>query len=262
MLTPTAVLGKESWADFEAVIHSRPSGSNATVMSEPSKERSWTRPDRDVRPSDASPTQRFGWLSWLSSLWRQPADLARRLNASRRRMWYLGVASFLETTAVPVAIELVMVPFMLANRHRLWTIATVTLAGCLAGAILGYLVGWLFFDTMGIWIVESLGQRSTYEAFQERFGQDGFWAIVVIGITPIPFPIAMLAAGATGYPFLLYCVACAIARGVRYYGLAALVALAGPRVLDWLGKGRRAVKVSVAVVALLLGGAVLLYLQP
>ena len=176
-------------------------------------------------------------------------------------MWYLGVASFLETILVPVAIELVMVPFMLVNRNRLWTIATVTLAGCLAGAILGYLVGWLFFDTVGIWVVESLGQGQAYDAFLTRFNQDGFWAIVVIGITPIPFPIAMLAAGAAGYPFLLYCLACAIARGVRYYGLAGLVALAGPRVLVWLANGRRAVKVIAAVAAALLGGATLLYLR-
>jgi membrane protein YqaA with SNARE-associated domain len=174
-------------------------------------------------------------------------------------MWYLSVASFLETTVIPVAIELVLVPFMLANRNRIWTIATVTLAGCLAGAILGYLVGLLFFDTAGIWLIDTFGQREAYEDFQDRFNRQGFWAIVAIGITPIPFPIAMLAAGAADYSFPLYLLACSIARGVRYYGLSALVALAGPRVLDWLQKGQRATKLTAAIAVAVVVGMLLFY---
>ena len=196
----------------------------------------------------------------LRQLSRRPADLALRLNASPWRMWYLGVASFLETTVVPVAIELVMLPFMLANRDRLWTIATVTLAGCLAGAGLGYLVGWLFFDTVGLWLIDSFGQRETFQAFENEFAENGFWAIVAIGITPIPFPIAMLAAGATEYSFPLYCLACALARGVRYYGLAILVAIAGPRVIGWFSHGRPAVRMAIAIATAIIGAAVVAYL--
>jgi membrane protein YqaA with SNARE-associated domain len=208
------------------------------------------------------PEERETTAGWIRQLWhfsRRPAELAKRLNASRHRMWYLSVASFLETTVIPVAIELVLVPFMLANRNRIWTIATVTLAGCLAGAILGYLVGLLFFDTAGIWLIDTFGQREAYEAFQERFNRQGFWAIVAIGITPIPFPIAMLAAGAADYSFPLYVLACSIARGVRYYGLSALVALAGPRVLDWLQKGQRATKLTAAIAVAVVVGMLLFY---
>lgn len=187
----------------------------------------------------------------LWSLARRPGEIARKLNNSRYRMFYLGVASFLETTVVPVAIELVLVPFMLANRGRIWTIAHVTLAGCLAGAILGYLVGLLFFDTAGIWLIETFGQREAYEEFRTRFNEQGFWAIVAIGITPIPFPIAMLAAGAADYSFIMYVIACSIARGVRYYGLCLLVMIAGPKALDWLQKGQRATKLT-AVIAVLI----------
>jgi membrane protein YqaA with SNARE-associated domain len=174
-------------------------------------------------------------------------------------MWYLGVASFLETTVVPIAIELVLVPFMLANRNRIWTIASVTLAGCLAGAVLGYLVGLLFFDTAGLWLIETFGQREAYEDFRERFGEQGFWAIVAIGITPIPFPIAMLAAGAADYSFPLYLLACTLARGVRYYGLSLLVALAGPKALAWLQKGQRATKITAAVAVTVVVAMLLFY---
>jgi membrane protein YqaA with SNARE-associated domain len=40
---------------------------------------------------------------------------------------------------------------------------------------------------------------------------------------PIPFQVAMILAGVSGYPVHLFLLAALIARGVRYYGLAWLV---------------------------------------
>jgi membrane protein DedA with SNARE-associated domain len=61
------------------------------------------------------------------------------------------------------------------------------------------------------------------------FRDHGFWAIVGIGVAPIPFQIAMLVAGASHYSIALFLLAAAIARGIRYYGLAALVRNFGDR---------------------------------
>ena len=190
----------------------------------------------------------------LRRLARRPADLARRLNAARHRMAYLGIASVLETTVVPIAIELVLVPFMLANPGRIWTIATVTLIGCLIGASAGYLLGLLLFDTAGLWVIRTLDLGAAYDGFAERFAQHGFAAILLVAITPIPFQVAMLAAGAADYPFALFMLACVIARGARYYGLAGLVLLAGPRATDWLARGGGAGRLAAvtAVVAIVI----------
>lgn len=169
-------------------------------------------------------------------------------------MTYMFIASFMETILVPLAIEIVMVPFMLANRDRIWTIAHVTLAGCLAAAVLGYGVGWLAFETVGRWLIETFGYAGAYRGFQEDFHRHGFWAIVLIGISPLPFPLAMLAAGSAGYPFLFYLAACALARGIRYYGLAVLVLLFGPAVLRVLRNRRwmQGLTAGAAILALML----------
>ena len=200
----------------------------------------------DPHPAKPAPSN----ASW--GVLRRPLDLAQRLNASPYRMLYMGIASFLETILVPIAIELVVVPFMLANRHRIWAIATVTLLGCLVGAALGYGVGLAFFDSVGLRIIDAMGQQAAYAGFVDQFTENGFWAILIVGITPIPFPIAMLAAGAAGYPFLLFILACAIARGVRYFGLAGLVLIGGPSVLAWLQKGQAVAKVAGVCLAVLL----------
>lgn len=192
---------------------------------------------RIVNPeAEAAAPREPGRSAWL----RTPGAMLRRLNGSPHRMWLLAIASFLETIVIPIAMELVLVPFMLANRGRVWRIATVTLAGCLAAAMVGYAIGALVFDTAGQWALQTLDLHQAFDEFQARFQDYGFWAIVLVGITPIPFPIAMLAAGAAGYSIPLFLLACAVARGVRYYGLAVLVLAAGPLVERWFDRLRRA----------------------
>lgn len=153
----------------------------------------------------------------------------RKLNESRHPLWIIGVLSFLETIIIPVPIEVILIPMMAANRSRIWLIATITFAGCLAAAILGYGVGMVLYESVGRWFLESMGYQDAYESFKSFFDQRGFIAILLVGIIPIPFQIAMITAGLAGYPFLLFVLAAAIARGVRYYGLAWLVARFGRR---------------------------------
>lgn len=156
------------------------------------------------------------------------AEWSRRIGASRWGDAGLAFASFSETIVVPIPMELVLIPHMQANRERLWWLATVTLLGCLAGALLGYGVGLLLFESLGRWALETFGWQQDFEIFRTWFEAYGFWAIVAIGIVPIPFQTAMLLAGLTHYSFLLFVLASVLARGVRYYGLAALVAAFGP----------------------------------
>ncbi len=56
-------------------------------------------------------------------------------------------------------------------------------------------------------------------------------AVLTIGIVPVPFQIAMLAAGASDYPYPLFLLAAMLGRGIRYFGLAVLVALMGDAAL-------------------------------
>lgn len=158
---------------------------------------------------------------------RQGRQWAERLAGHRLAMPALGLASFLETLVVPIPIELLLVPWMLMEPHRLWRLAGVALAGCLAAALVGYGVGALLFDSLGRPALEAYGQLGAYQRFSDYFAVYGFWAILAVGVLPIPFQAAIVAAGVAGYPLPLFFAAALLARGVRYFGLAALVRLAG-----------------------------------
>lgn len=152
-----------------------------------------------------------------------------RLNASPQMLWLLGVMSFLETIIVPIPIEVVLIPLLAANRDRVWVIATVAMTGCLIASLVGYGVGMVLFQSIGVWFIEVMGMQNTYASFQSFFEDHGFVAIVTLGILPIPFQVAMITAGLSGYPIHLFVLAAVIARGIRYYGLAWLVLHFGER---------------------------------
>ena len=176
-----------------------------------------------------------------------------RLNGSKHMLWLLALFSFLETLIVPVPIELVLIPLMALNRHRIWRIATVTTAGCLAASLLGYGVGLVLYQSVGTWFIDTLGMQHAYLAYQGFFDRYGFVAILTLGILPIPFQVAMITAGLSGYPIALFVLAALIARGIRYFGLAWLVWKFGPRV-ETLWR-RHALVTSLAAGVLVLGAA-------
>lgn len=153
----------------------------------------------------------------------------RRIEQSRHGFWMIGVASFLESIIVPIPLEVVLIPYMLARRDRIWWIATITTGACLLGALVGYGVGYFVFETAGRWLVETFGWSGALERFRSMFQQHGFLAVLGIGVLPIPFQVAMLAAGAAKYPLYLFVLAAGIARGIRYFGLALLVVAFGAR---------------------------------
>lgn len=150
-----------------------------------------------------------------------------RLDQSRHAMVLLFFASMMETLLIPIPIEVILIPWMLWHPHRKWRIATVALAGNLTAATLGYYLGVFAMDQWGETLVGLFGGQEAYQAFDKQFQEDGFMAILAIGIIPIPFQIAMLVAGASGYPIALFLAAAFIARGARYFGLALLIKVAG-----------------------------------
>src|SRR5690606_39102763 len=114
------------------------------------------------------------------------------------------IASLLESLIIPIPLELILIPLLLHQQDRLWAIATATLLGCLVGASIGYSIGFWFLDDFGDWVLTALGYQNAFEAFTVRFEEHGFATLLLVGITPVPFQVGMLAAGSAEYPFLLF----------------------------------------------------------
>ena len=165
-----------------------------------------------------------------------------RWTRSRHSPMALFFASVAESTVVPVPIELVMTPMMVADRARNWLFATMVFLGCLAGSLLMYLVGWVAFETVGRWLIETFSWQSAFESFEAFMRDRGAFAVAFVAITPIPLVIAALGAGAAGMNVFLFLAVLAATRAVRYFGIALLVHLLGARaerLLARYGEDRR-----------------------
>ncbi len=171
-----------------------------------------------------------------------------RLRQSPYALVLLFFLSSLEATLIPIPLELVLIPYMMIERQRIWLVSSVALLGCLVGALFGYWVGVSLFDSLGQWLINTLGGAESFERYVASLEEEGFVAIFMVGITPVPFQFAMLGAGATGYPLMLFLLASALSRGIRYYGLALLVLLFGDTAAELWKKHARAVGVSLLMV--------------
>ena len=153
----------------------------------------------------------------------------KKMVNSKHMLKGITLASFLESTIVPIPLEAVLIPLMQARREKLWAIAFMATLGCVFGAIFGYALGYYLFDLVGDWIIQTLSSPEQFENVTNKMESQGFWFVMTLGIAPIPFQIAMLAAGATKYSLLLFILATVIARSLRYFGLAAVVYFAGDK---------------------------------
>jgi len=187
----------------------------------------------------------------MSDMQMQLPGWLQKFTGSRRLLPVVFVASMLEAVIVPIPLELLLIPLFLIEQRRLWQLAAAALAGCLAGALAGYGLGAWLFDSLGVGLLQFAGGQDAFATFSDTLKQDGFMAIVMVGITPVPFQVAMLAAGAVGYSLWLFMLASAIGRGVRYFGLALLVRLTGKRALLLWQQHARTLGVALLGLALL-----------
>ncbi|MCX4189001.1 YqaA family protein [Methylophaga sp. OBS3] len=142
---------------------------------------------------------------------------------SRHLFWGVTLASLLESLIVPIPLEAVLIPAMQARREKIWMLTMAAMLGCVIGAIAGYAIGFFIFEAIGTQLVELLWTAEQFQTVKHQMNLNGFWYVLSVGITPVPFQLAMLAAGAVGYSFTLFLVATLIARGLRYAAVGWLV---------------------------------------
>ena len=183
-------------------------------------------------------------------------DWTMRLAEHPRALWVLAIISFVESSVFPIPPDVLMIPLILAAPHRAWLIALVATASSVLGGLLGYGIGAFAFDQLGQPILEALGKLDRIEEFNAKFNEAGFWAVLGAGITPFPYKVITIMSGWTSMPLATFIVTSIIARGLRFFIVAALLWKFGAPVREFIE--RRLGLVFTAFFVLLIGGFVAL----
>jgi len=188
----------------------------------------------------------------LSQLYTRFLDLAQHPKA----LWVLALVAFAESSVFPIPPDLLILPMVLATPSRAWLIAGVAMVASVAGGLLGYAIGALMFEQLGQPILKALGKADAMEAFNQRFNLLGFWAVLAAGLTPFPYKVITIMSGWTGMPLGTFIATSLLARGLRFFIVAALLWKFGTPIRSFIE--RQLGLVSVAFVLALLGGFVLM----
>lgn len=179
-------------------------------------------------------------------------DWTMRLAEHPRALWVLAIISFVESSVFPIPPDVLMIPLVLAAPHRAWLIALVATVSSVLGGLLGYGIGFFAFEQIGQPILEALGKLDRIEEFNATFNDAGFWAVLGAGITPFPYKVITIMSGWTGMPIMTFLVTSIVARGLRFFIVAALLWKFGAPVRDFIE--RRLSLVFIAFFVLLIGG--------
>jgi membrane protein YqaA with SNARE-associated domain len=141
----------------------------------------------------------------------------------------MGAISFVECSFFPLPPDAMLIPMSLARPDRSWFYAHICTLTSVAGGVLGYLIGAVLYDSVGLWLIQLYGYGDKVEAFREAYAQYGAWIILLKGLTPIPYKIVTITSGFAGYNFMMFVLLSFIARGIRFYMLAFLLNRYGPQ---------------------------------
>lgn len=189
-------------------------------------------------------------ISPLRRLYDWTMDLAAKRNAT----WVLSFISFIESSVFPIPPDVLLIPMVLANRAKAWWYASWCTIASVLGALLGYAIGALLFDTVAQPILAFYGYAEKFDDFAVRYNEWGVWVVLIAGLTPFPFKVITIASGATGLGLPVFILASIVARGIRFFAVAGLIYVFGPPVRAFVEK--RLGLVFAASLAILIGGFV------
>jgi membrane protein YqaA with SNARE-associated domain len=180
-----------------------------------------------------------------SLMFRRLYDWTLSLAGRPAAPYALGVVSFSESSFFPVPPDVMLVPMALARPDRAWNYALITTLTSVAGGLLGYTIGALLYDSVGVWLFKLYGLPDGAEAFRAAYAEYGHWIILLKGLTPIPYKLVTITSGFAGYDLFWFTVLSILTRGARFFFLAALLGRYGPAIKGLLDRHFNAVMAAL-----------------
>ena len=173
----------------------------------------------------------------------------------------LGIISFIESFIFPIPPDVLIIPMTIAKKNDWIKIAFVATTGSVLGALLGYLIGFVFFNEIGIKIFELYGVDNT-SFLKEKFSSEGgviAWMtlLAIAGFTPVPFKLLTITSGFVGFNIFYFLIVSAITRGTRFFLISFLIGKFGSAMREIIEK--KLIKLSIVISIIIIVVAFLVY---
>ena len=190
-------------------------------------------------------------------LYNKTIELAGNKNSK----FFLGGVSFVESFIFPIPPDVIIIPMTIAKPKNWVRIALIATIGSLMGAILGYFIGYIFFNEIGVKIFEIYGVDNTSFLKNKIASQGGVIAwmtlLAIAGFTPVPFKLLTITSGFVHFNIFYFILISLLTRGSRFFILAFLIGNFGPTMRKIIEK--KMITISIIFTIIIIIVAYLVY---
>ncbi len=184
-----------------------------------------------------------------------------KLAGHKSSKFFLGIMSFIESFIFPIPPDVLIIPMTIAKKNEWVKIALIATIGSVLGACLGYLIGYVFFNEIGVKIFELYSVDNT-SFLKDKMSSEGgtiAWItlLAIAGFSPIPFKLLTITSGFVEFNLIYFIVISLITRGSRFFIIAFLVGNFGSAMKKIIEK--KLLKFSLIFSAVLITFAYLIY---
>ncbi len=140
---------------------------------------------------------------------------------------YLAIISFIESFIFPIPPDVLIIPMTIAKKNEWLKIATIATIFSVLGALLGYFIGYIFFNEIGVKIFELYGVDNTLFLKEKVSSQGGVIAwmtlLAIAGFSPVPFKLLTITSGFVHFNIFYFILISVLTRGSRFLLIAFLI---------------------------------------
>jgi membrane protein YqaA with SNARE-associated domain len=189
---------------------------------------------------------------------RRLYDWTISLAAKKSAEVWLAIIAFVESSFFLVPADVLFLPMTLARPERAWRYALVATVSSVLGGILGWYIGHYAFEAVAKPVLEFYGKL---ESFDKLKTDTGYGMIVLLLITSglahlPPIKVVTILAGVANVNLGLFVVTAIVARGARFFLLAALLKIYGEPIREFIEKRLGLIAGGVAALLIVLYFAV------
>ena len=192
----------------------------------------------------------------FKTLYLKSINLAGHKNSK----FFLGFISFIESFIFPIPPDVIIIPMTIAKKQQWIKIALIATVGSVLGACLGYFIGYVFFNEVGIKIFEFYGVDPSF--WKNKISSEGgvfAWItlLAIAGFSPVPFKLLTISSGFVHFNLAYFIIVSLLTRGSRFFLIAFLIGNFGPTMKLLIEK--KLIKISIIASIVIIIIAFLVY---
>jgi len=167
---------------------------------------------------------------------------------------FLGFFSFIESFIFPIPPDVFIIPMTIAKKKEWFKIGLIATTGSVLGALLGYFIGYVFFNEIGIKIFEFYNVDPSF--WKDKISSEGgtiAWVtlLAIAGFSPLPFKLLTISSGFIHFNLLYFVFVALLTRGSRFFLISFLIGNFGPTMKSLIEKKLLKLSIILSIIIII-----------